>query len=265
MNRSGPRRAAPALVAVAHGTADPAGVAAITDLIRQISVLRPGLEVAPAFLSNASPTLGDVLSAHAGAGPAPVVVPLLLNSGYHVRQDIPGTVSRHHRASPGTPVTPHLGPDARIIDILAERVRLELATTPRPAARRGTRIVLAAAGSRDPQAARETAAAARLLAGRLGRPVRLAQVTATAPSLQTVLHQVGHEVSGGRVLVATYLLAPGEFERRIHAAGRLVTEACVRVTAPLAPDPLLAGLVLERYDTALAHWAARFASVFAAA
>ncbi|NKY40020.1 sirohydrochlorin chelatase, partial [Cellulomonas septica] len=51
---------------------------------------------------------------------------------------------------------------------------------------------------------------------------------------------------GGRVVVASYLLAPGYFYDRVREAGADV------VAAPLAPDPRLADVVLDRYDAVAA-------------
>jgi sirohydrochlorin ferrochelatase len=263
MNRSGMRPAEPAppLVAVAHGTTDPAGAAAIRTLIRQIGLLRPGLDVIAAFLSNGAPSLDDALSTPAVAGRASVVVPLLLSSGYHVRHDIPRIVSARREPHDSIAVTSHLGPDPLVIDILADRVARKLGARPLSA----SRVVLAAAGSRDPQAACETAAAAQLLSQRLGCPVRPAYVTTTEPPLGQALEQAGRVARGGRVIVATYLLAPGEFERRIHAAAANVAGVEIQVTGPLAPDPRLARLVLERYDASLARRPAHAAELLPAA
>uniref|UniRef100_UPI000ADFB7F4 sirohydrochlorin chelatase n=1 Tax=Cellulosimicrobium cellulans TaxID=1710 RepID=UPI000ADFB7F4 len=52
--------------------------------------------------------------------------------------------------------------------------------------------------------------------------------------------------AGPRVVVAAYLLAPGFFHDRLQAAGADV------VTAPLAPDPRLTAIVLDRYADAAA-------------
>ena len=250
MNHNGirPAEQAPPLVAVAHGTTDPAGAAAIRTLIRQVGLLRPGLDVTAAFLSNGTPSLDDALSAPVIGGRAPVVVPLLLSSGYHVRHGIPRIASAWRGPHDSIAITSHLGPDPLVIDILADEVERKLG------ARRlsASRVVLAAAGSRDTLAARETAAAAALLSRRLGCPVRPAYVTTTEPPLDEALEHAAREARGGCVIVATYLLAPGEFERRIHAAAANVTRACVQITEPLAPDPRLARLVLERYDASLA-------------
>ena len=52
---------------------------------------------------------------------------------------------------------------------------------------------------------------------------------------------------GGRVVIASYLLAPGFFHDQLAKAGAdLVTE-------PLLPSPVLAAIALERYDAAVAE------------
>ena len=234
MNHSGihPAGPTPPLVAVAHGTTDPAGAAAIRTLIRQVGLLRPGLDVTAAFLSNGTPSLDDALSASAVAGRAPVVVPLLLSSGYHVRHDIPRIVSARRGPHDSIAITPHLGPDPLVINILADHVELKL-------------------GARLLSASRVVLAAAALLSRRLGSPVRPAYVTTTEPPLDEALEHAAREARGDRVIVATYLLATGEFERRIHAAAANVAGVDIRVTDPLAPDARLARLVLERYDASV--------------
>ena len=55
---------------------------------------------------------------------------------------------------------------------------------------------------------------------------------------------------GGRVVIASYLLAPGYFHDQLAKAGADL------VTAPLLPSPVLADIALERYDAALAGAAA---------
>lgn len=51
--------------------------------------------------------------------------------------------------------------------------------------------------------------------------------------------------AGPTVAAASYLLAPGQFHRRVEAAGAAVA------TRPLAPHPLLADIVLHRYAAAV--------------
>jgi hypothetical protein len=51
---------------------------------------------------------------------------------------------------------------------------------------------------------------------------------------------------GGRVVIASYLLAPGFFHDQLAKAGADV------VTEPLLPSPVLAEIALDRYDAAVA-------------
>ncbi len=50
---------------------------------------------------------------------------------------------------------------------------------------------------------------------------------------------------GGAVAVASYLLAPGLFQQRLEDSGADV------VSAPLAPDPRIVDVVVERYRTTM--------------
>ena len=68
----------PALLAVAHGSKDPAAQETVAALARQISRLAPVLDVRVAFVQNAEPSLAAGISA---AGANTVIVPLLLSTG----------------------------------------------------------------------------------------------------------------------------------------------------------------------------------------
>ena len=75
----------PALIAVAHGSGHPAAAEAVIALAHQVTRLAPVLDVRVAYLQHGEPSLTDAL---ADAGPDPVVVPLLLSTGYHLTSDI---------------------------------------------------------------------------------------------------------------------------------------------------------------------------------
>jgi sirohydrochlorin ferrochelatase len=75
----------PALVAVAHGSKDPAAKETIAALAREVVRFAPVLDVRVAFIQHAEPSLDDELSA---AGENAVIVPLLLSAGYHLATDI---------------------------------------------------------------------------------------------------------------------------------------------------------------------------------
>ena len=101
------RQKTPTLIAVAHGTQDPNGLAEIRRLINIVRTKRPELAIEMCWLDGAAPTLAAQLPTV--DGPA-VVVPILLSTGYHVKADIPAIVGDR----PATAISPPLGPDPRI-------------------------------------------------------------------------------------------------------------------------------------------------------
>jgi sirohydrochlorin ferrochelatase len=218
----------PALLAVAHGSKDPAAQETVAALARQISRLAPVLDVRVAFVQNAEPSLAAGISA---AGANTVIVPLLLSTGYHLTTDIAAAAS-----AAGARVADPLGPDSLLVTALT--ARLAEAGVPD-----GTPVVLAAAGSSDPAAAADARRQAELLADRLGVPVTTAFASATRPRVDEAVAELRAR-TGSPVAVATYLLAPGHFHDQLQRAGARW------VTAPLGAHPAVAGLVIDRYRTA---------------
>ncbi|MFD3806339.1 sirohydrochlorin chelatase [Streptomyces sp. NPDC058611] len=236
----------PALVAVAHGSRDPRAPRAVEALLEGVRELRPLLDVRLGHLELNAPLLTDTLRAvsdHAavGAAGAPggaVLVPLLLGRGYHVKRDLPAAAARAPRLR--VRVAAPLGPHPLLVEALRDRLR-EAGWTP------GTAVVLAAAGSRDPDAAADTRAVAALLSERLGGvAVVAAYASAASPTVPEAVRALaarGHH----RPAIASYFTAPGHFATRSAAA------APGPAAAPLGAHPALARLVLQRYDEALAQ------------
>lgn len=223
----------PVLVAVAHGSRNPAAQANIRALLDAVRAARPGLDVREAYIELAAPSLPEVLADVRGDV---AVVPILLGNGYHIAHDVAG-VTAFHRPDAG--VAPALGPDPLLAEALADR----LAEAEVPAA--STPVVLAVAGSSDPRSHTDAETMAALLADRLGRHVVAAYNSSTNPSLaETVaaLRAAGH----ARVSVATYLLSPGRFAAEVKGCSAEV------VSDPLGVHPALVELVLRRYDAARA-------------
>jgi sirohydrochlorin ferrochelatase len=218
----------PTLLAVAHGSKDPAAQATITALAREVSRFAPVLKVRVAFIQHAEPSLDDELSA---AGENAVIVPLLLSTGYHLATDIAGAAS-----AAGARVAGPLGPDTLLVTALAGR--LAEAGVPD-----GTPVVLAAAGSTDPAAHRDAERQAELLAERLEVPVTAAFLSAARPRVDEAVAELAAR-EHREVAIASYLLAPGHFQDQLAGAGARW------VTAPLGGHPAMAGLVIDRYRTA---------------
>jgi len=203
------------LVAVAHGTRSAAGQAQIRALTDAVAHRRPDLDVRLTHVDVQHPRVADTM---AGVHDA-VIVPLLLSTGHHVRVDIA-------EAAGDTPVTPPLGPDPALTEALACRLGDEDA------------VVLAAAGSSDPG----WRAGIADIAAHLGAHVAYASgPDLRVPDVIDTLRARGAE----RITVAAYLLAEGLFYRSLHAAG------ADRVTPPLCLDPVVADLVIRRYDQAV--------------
>lgn len=224
---------APVLVGCSHGTDNLRGRAAIRSVLDDVRTARPDLDVREAFVDVQRPELDDVVEEAAAAGRGVVVVPLLLSVGFHVKVDVARAVAR-----PAATASAPLGPDARLVAILLDRLS---GVGLRP----GDAVVLAAAGSTDPAAARAVEAVTAALADPLEQPVTIGYGAGAGPSVPEAVAAARADVPrGGRVVVASYLLAPGYFHDRVLESGADV------VTAPLAPDGRLAEVVLARYDEA---------------
>lgn len=215
----------PVLVGVAHGSRDPSAQATVEALLDAVRVRRPDLEVRAAYVQNAAP---DVPSVLAEVGPGAVVVPLLLSRGYHVAVDI----ARAAKAADAVVAAP-LGPHAGLAEALEDRLR-EVGAPP------ATPVVLAAAGSSDPEAATDVEAQAKLLADRRGGPVLAAYASARRPGVDEAVAQLLARFAEP-VAVAPYLLAPGYFATTVAGS------AATWLATPLGVHPALVDVVLERY------------------
>ena len=227
----------PVLVACAHGTRNPTGRRRIAELALDARRLRPGLTTTAAFVDVQPPTVADVVAQLASTGRPAVVVPLLLSGGYHVHVDIARAVDGAAGAVAARP----LGPDPRLVEVLAERL-VEAGADPTDG---GTAVVLAAAGSSDRRSVADVEASAALLQERWAGPVTTGYGSAAKPALPEAV-AVARSAGASRVVLAAYLLAPGHFHDKLTGAG------ADAVTAPLLPDDRIAAVLLDRYDAALA-------------
>ncbi|WP_094217933.1 sirohydrochlorin chelatase [Streptomyces diastatochromogenes] len=243
------RPAPPALVLVAHGSRDPRALDTVRALMARVRELRPALPVHLGHIELNEPLLPDTLAA-LGDTPA-VLVPLLLSRGYHVKQDIPEMAAA---APTRARVAAPLGPHPLLADALHTRlIESGWPTTMDRTTRRSTAVVLAAAGSRDPDSATDTRRTARLLADRLGVPVVPAYASAATPTVETALRALAAR-GRHRVAIASYFTAPGRF------ATQCAQQAPWIASAPLGAQKAMAHLILHRYDQAQATTEAELAS-----
>lgn len=223
----------PVLIVCAHGTDDPDGQAVVLEIAAAAARRLPGVTVEAAYVDVQEPKLGDVVDSWVGAGATVVVVPVLLTLGFHTEVDVAEAVSAH----PGAVVsTGPLGPDPRLERALVDRLRE--AGAPEDAA-----VVVAVAGSSRPEAAdvahQVVAGVQSLWPGR----VSVGFLSAAEPR---VAEAVASARGMGPVAVASYLIGPGFFQRRVDKAGADVA------AAPLGAHPLLVEVVVDRYRAAAA-------------
>jgi sirohydrochlorin ferrochelatase len=256
----GSQQARQVLVAVAHGSADPRAAATITDLMA-VAAERAAArgvhlpEVRTAYLGHAAPSLPQVMGA---VGCARVtVLPLLLTAAYHSKTDIPRALARlscefpRLRVSYGATLGPHPLLLSALERRLAEADPLGHAGLADPARRGRTGVVLAAAGSTDPEAnATITHLAAHWQARAGWFAVRPASAAAASPGMPAPSEAVTGLLRAGarRVLVATYLLAPGWFADRIRASA--LAAGAAAVAPALGALPEVAEVFLDRYQEA---------------
>ncbi|POH64202.1 cobalamin biosynthesis protein CbiX [Cryobacterium zongtaii] len=245
---------APVLLATSHGTSDPAGQRAVLALVEAVAAAAPHLTVRGGYVDVQSPDVPSCLRAIAAescpsdtgptdSGPADdtdrpvVIVPLLLSAGYHVRVDLAEAA-----ADAGQPVrvTGALGPDWRLARILADRLH-EVGLRP------DDTVVLAAAGSTDADAVADCHAMGNRLAAVLGRPVTVGFISAAQPRLADAV-LAARAAAPVRVVVATYLLAPGYFAGLAERCGADVVSRPLLVDGE-APPRELVDVVIDLYSS----------------
>jgi sirohydrochlorin ferrochelatase len=232
------------LVAVAHGSADPRASATIAELAAVARERSPGLDLRTAFLGHAPPSLPQVLGT-IEADREVTVLPLLLTPAYHSKADIPRMLARIPRPRVSYGAT--LGPHPLLLDALDRRLAEALSMSG-PAAHRDpsrTAVVLAAAGSTDPGANATIARMAAQWQARAGwLAVRPAYASAAEPSPATAVTGLLQE-GAPRVVVATYLLAPGLFADRIHHTA--LAAGAAAVSPALGACAEVADVMLDRF------------------
>ncbi|MFE0580992.1 MULTISPECIES: sirohydrochlorin chelatase [unclassified Streptomyces] len=242
------------LLVIAHGSRDPRHAATVHALTRRVRALRPGLRVETAFLDFNAPRVDQVLSAlHAEGARDVVALPLLLTRAFHAKADIPAALSDALTRLPGLSVSVAdvLGPSPLLVEALERRLS-EAGLS--PADRATTAVVLASAGSTDPEAIAVIAEIAREWRHTGWCAVRPAFASAALPRTEDAVRALRAE-GFARVAVAPYVIAPGRLPDRI-AAGAEAAGADV-VADVLGAAPELARLLLRRYDAAAAAPARR--------
>ncbi|GAB2588497.1 sirohydrochlorin chelatase [Streptomyces capparidis] len=236
------------LLLIAHGSRDPRHAATVAALAARAALLRPGLRVEVGHLDHCAPQVHQVLARLSAEGHRHVVaLPLLLTRAFHAKADIPAVLAEAASRLPRLAVTVAgvLGPSRLLVAALERRLR-EAGVRPGD---RSTGVVLASAGSTDPEAI--------AVIDHVAREWRRTGWCAVVPAFASARGPDTAEAVAGlrrrgvaRVAVAPYVLAPGLLPDRILAGAR---RARADATAAVLGDaPEVARLVLRRYDEAAA-------------
>ncbi|MFF7733330.1 CbiX/SirB N-terminal domain-containing protein [Streptomyces sp. NPDC007984] len=238
----------PVLLVIAHGSRDPRHAATVHALVRRVRATRPDVRVETGFLDFNVPSVQGVLESLAVQGVRDVVaLPLLLTRAFHAKADIPAVLAdappqlRIHQADV-------LGPSPLLLTALERRL-YEAGLS--PADKSSTGVVLASAGSTDPEAIAVIAEIAREWRHTGWCAVRPAFASASLPRTEDAVREL-RALGCARVAVSPYVLAPGFLPDRI-ARGAAGADVQADV---LGPAPEVARVVLQRYEAARLPWRA---------
>lgn len=246
------------LVVAAHGTRDADGLAQCRELVGRVAELLSDRHVGIGFVELVEPDIAaavrDALRTAPEVSqddPEAVVVPLLLNTGGHIRRDIPGAVEEGR----GDRRVVHAGPllpDPRVRTVLERRIGEALEPVDGPAWRAAdTSVVLVGRGALDTDANSNH----YLLSRQVWEEVGLGQVL---PSfIQVVRPSVPESLTAaaatgaGRIIVAPNFLFAGRLRTWLHEQVAAWCETHpdleVRVGEVLGPTEEIADIVVDRY------------------
>ena len=245
------------LVAASHGTDNSGGANSISALVQKVALslkndgsLTEPVEVLEAFVDVQQPDVPSVLAKAQELGAEQtIVVPLLLATGYHVRQDIADAA---FAAGASVQISPALGPDSRMVEVLIQRLD-EIGATSETAA--GDLIVLTVAGSSDPRAQAESELVKLMLEDALSErngfatTVELAFLSAAEPKLKDLIPKLKFQQPRKRVVIATYLLADGYFAALTKKVGAHLAAEPLLIDGTEPPAQLVE-IILDRFKAA---------------
>lgn len=228
---------------LAHGSGNPENRAACEALLdgwKRYS----GMHARLCFMEQCDPLLEDALARAGARSRMLTILPLLLNAGRHLRQDIPNRLVAFRRQHPEIELYLADGlTDAGIVaEALYDRVAGIQADAPS--------IILLTHGSRQADAQRHIIHLANMLAARVGAKVHIAFTGYGSPSLGGMLvRKAGKDM----IAIVPHFLFPGDWMqqvctdmdifRRMHSATELV------LANPLGTHPILLRLLMQQLNS----------------
>jgi sirohydrochlorin cobaltochelatase len=244
------RAAPPPLVIAGHGTWSNSGADATATLVEKVRSLLPGVRVEAGFVELTPPTIDVALDAVLADASAAVVVPLMIGSGGHVRDDIPEAIdaskARHLDAT--VVYTRHLGSPRPLV--AAVHARLAAARAEWPAEE--TDVVMVGRGCRLTDANADHVRLARVVFETGGyHQVLSAFLQVARPTLAEILRQY-HASGSRRIVVMPHFLFTGRLDEWVHEqvaefrSGH--PDAVIRIADVIGPCDELAQVVVQRYQ-----------------
>ena len=246
--------AGPALLIVGHGSRDPRGAREFHDLVSLVRRRNATLTVEGGFIELSRPPISECVDRLAKGGAKNVaVVPLMLLSAGHAKDDIPATLVREKMDHPGMTFGygRALGIRPELLELMDERV----STVVTENEKEDTAVLVVGRGSSDPDANSDLSKIARLFYE--GRPypmVEIAYISMTPPGVAEGLDRC-LRLGAKRVVVFSYFLFTGVLEERIRRKSEAFAESNpgveVRYAGYFGPNLRVADLLVERYAEAL--------------
>lgn len=243
-----------ALVIAAHGTRLPEGQQACRELVDRVRAMLPGVRVLDAYVELDEPAISVAVTDALETDPArhAVVVPLMIGTGGHVREDIPSEIAAGKQELSGGTVTytPHLGPDPRLRSVVRDRIAA--AADEWPAAQ--TSVVFLGRGCSHTDANADHERLGRVLLEEAGyADLVTGFIQIARPDLPGALDRA-HAHGGRRIVVMPHYLFPGRLQHWAQqqaadwASQHPNTE--VRVAEVIGSCDELAAVVVDRYLSA---------------
>lgn len=241
--------ARPPLVIAGHGTRDLIGVRTAHLLLDRVRALLPDVRVEAGFVELTPPTIADALGSVLADADSAVVVPLMIGTGGHVRDDIPASIAQARAAHPDATVvyTRHLGSPSPLLGAVQQRIAAA-ADGDDPA---DVTVVMVGRGTSVAEANADHVRLCRIIqeGGGYARVVP-AFIQVTQPSLPEALDEA---LAGGatRIVVMPHFLFPGRLrtwtEEQSAGWASAHPEARLTVADVIGPCDELAEVIVQRY------------------
>lgn len=239
----------PPLVIAGHGTRVNAGAEAAHQLVERVRGLLPGVRVEAGFVELTPPTIDQALDEVLATAPAAVVVPLMLGTGGHVREDIPEAIdaAKAHHVDATVVRTRHLGSPSALI----RAVHARIAEARRDWPAEETDVLMVGRGCSLTEANADHVRLSRVIFETGGyHQVLSGFIQVVRPSVPDILEQ--YYASGSRrIVVMPHFLFTGRLDEWVHGhveRFRTARPDCeVRVADVIGPGQELAEVVAQRY------------------